>query len=77
MPSFTKAKTFAKCPLMSSGELLLFFFFCFFVNYFHACYLTYFVIVAMGFEQLCISHVEFENLSCENRNTDKKKDTIC
>ena len=34
MPSFTKAKTFAKCPLMSSGELLLLFFFLLFCQLF-------------------------------------------
>ena len=53
------------------------FIFAFFINYFRACYLTYFVMVAVGFKQLCLSHVEFENLSCENRNTNKKKDTGC
>ena len=30
-------------------------------------FLTYFVTVAVGFKQLCIQHVEYEDLSCEKK----------
>ena len=72
MPSFTKAKTFAKCQLMSFFFKLLLLFLLFLLSI-CVSFLTYFVTVAVGFKQLCIHHVEYEDLSCKKRNTNKKK----
>ena len=53
MPSFTKAKTFAKCP--SVDKICCFLFIYFFLWTFRVKKLfTYFVMVAVGFKQLCI-----------------------
>ena len=46
--------------------------FAFSVNYFRVHFSTYFVVVAVGFKQLCICHVQFEDLSCEKIITNKK-----
>ena len=73
MPSFTKAKTFAKCPLMRLGELLLLFFLLFSVNYFRACFSTYFVMVAVGFKPFCVCHLELKICPAKKRITKKKK----
>ena len=76
MPSFTKAKTFAKCP--SVYKDLLLFIFAFPMN--NSCehfFFTYFVMVAVGFQLLCICRLEFKySVSCEKRNTRRKKKKI-
>ena len=60
MPSFTKAKTFAKCP----WDLLLIFFLS---TIFVYIFLTYFWWVAVGFQQVCIYHLEIQDLSCKKQ----------